>query len=108
MAWNSWRSLWQEKENNAGWNHRFSAKWETDQKKLVQAIKELPVELILTSDRSALADVPNHVTVIDLMANERPGFLTGVEAAEAWKDLMGTKMEGRWKRDRILFEKYYT
>lgn len=97
-----------EKENNAGWNHRFSAKWETDQKKLVQAIKELPVELILTSDRSALADVPNHVTVIDLMANERPGFLTGVEAAEAWKDLMGTKMEGRWKRDRILFEKYYT
>lgn len=96
-----------EKESNSGWNHRFSAKWETDQKKLEQAVKELPVELVLTSDRSALSDVPEHVTVIDLTANVRPGFLTGAEAAKRWTEFMGAEMEGRWKRDRILFEKYY-
>lgn len=100
-------SAGKEGESNSGWNHRFSAKWESDQMALEQAVKELPVELVLTSDRSALSDVPKQVTVIDLMTNVRPGFLTGISAAEKWIDFMGIKMEGRWKRDRILFEKYY-
>ena len=54
-----------------------------------------------------LADIPENICVIQIPRDIQPGFLAGADAAEEWIRKMDRKVEGRWKHDRAVFEKYY-
>ena len=99
--------LGKKNEGNAGWNQRFSAEWSSNRETLRQEIEKSRPDLVLVNDPSALADIPENVCVIQIPRDIQPGFLAGADAAEEWIRKMDWKVEGRWKHDRAVFEKYY-
>ncbi len=92
---------------NEGWNRRFSADWEFDRRELRSTVEAIRPELLLTGDPSALADPPEYLSVIPVPRDVGTGFFSGLDAAGRWVKLMDRVPEGRWKRDRQIFEKYY-
>ena len=94
-------------DDNPGWNRRFSADWETDREAVQRAIGELKPELLILDDRSAVSDIPEGTRVLDVPRELIPGFFTGIHCAGKWQKELYTDMEGRWKHDRSIFEKYY-
>lgn len=99
--------LGKKNEGNAGWNQRFSAEWSSYREMLRQEIEKSRPDLVLVNDPSALADIPENICVIQIPRDIQPGFLAGADAAEEWIRKMDRKVEGRWKHDRAVFEKYY-
>lgn len=59
------------------------------------------------SDPSALPDPPSWLTVLPAFRDLSVGFYAGTDAAQRWAGLLENALEGRWKRDKSLFEKYY-
>ena len=94
-------------DGNIGWNRRFSADFDGDRESLARAIDALKPELLLTNDFGLLSDTPEGVHVINVSRDQSVGFMAGIEAATRWTRLLTRGLEGGWKRDRQLFEKYY-
>lgn len=92
---------------NAGWNRRFSEKWESDRSALKKSIMEYEPEMVLLNDFSALAEIPDGVKVINLMRESEVGFFSDLNMARNWEMTMENELEGDWKNDKSLFEKYY-
>ncbi len=95
------------RDGNSGWNRRFSADWASDRSELRAAVDALRPELAILSDPSALPDPPPWLTVLPAFRDLSVGFYAGTDVAQRWAGLMENALEGRWKRDKSLFEKYY-
>ena len=94
-------------EVNIGWNRRYSAHWDADRAALERAVAAHRPDVLLTNDYSLLADPPRGLSVVNIGRDPSVGFFAGVEAARKWTRLLDEAIEGGWKRDRAVFEKYY-
>lgn len=68
---------------------------------------EYEPEMVLLNDFSALAEIPDGVKVINLMRESEVGFFSDLNMARNWEMTMENELEGDWKNDKSLFEKYY-
>ena len=102
----------------SGWDHRFSGRWERDRDAFERSVAEKRPRLLLTGEPGFMPDPPAETSVVTVGYNL--GFVisegrimdTGFHAASAearrWVKMLGPDMNGRWKHDRAVFEKYYT
>ena len=100
--------LGKKNDDNPGWNRRFSAVWEFDRNNLEHAIEELAPDMLLLSDVSALSKAPATLCVINILRDLSCGFFAGIDCATGWAKLLDNVIEGRWERDKSIFEKYYS
>ncbi len=95
-------------DSNPAWNRRFSADWASDRRNLEEALEILKPNIVLLNEPSSLESVSDCCRLIPVMRDPGCGFFSGAERAGEWVRLMDRKIEGRWKSDKSLFEKYYS
>lgn len=95
------------RNGNSGWDRRFSAHWDADRACFESSVKELKPDIIFLDDPSAVKDIPDHICVITIERDMECGFFAGINCAMMWKMKLEHTLEGRWKDDKHLFEKYY-
>lgn len=93
------------KDENPGWNRRFSAHWSQDRQSALRAAQELAPDVILTNSMLA-TELSDGKCVISVQRDLPIGFMAGVQCARDWVKIMENSLEGGWKRDRTIFEKY--
>ena len=95
------------RDGNANWNNRFCASWAENREALADAVAKYQPEMILINDLRALAGMETKAQVIHIPRDVTYGFWTGIEAAEKWVKYLDHTLEGRWRYDRAIFEKYH-
>lgn len=93
-------------DENPAWNQRFSAHWANDRETLMDAVEELQPDILLTND-SLAAEFSENLCVINLPRDQAVGFFAGATAAQEWTRIIENTVEGSWKHDRAIFEKYH-
>ena len=99
--------LGKKNEVNLRWNRVYSADWEKDRENLRRAAEELQPDVVLVNDPSVFGNLPSSLTVIYVNADAVIGFYSGIREAKEWTKLFYNQLEGRWRHDRSVFEKYY-
>lgn len=94
------------RDENPGWNRRFSARWSQDREAALRAARELAPDVVITNGQLA-AELSDGICVISVQRDLPIGFMAGVQCARKWVKIMENSLEGGWKRDRAIFEKYY-
>lgn len=94
-------------EGNGQWNRRFSADWDSDRAGLEKAIAELQPDMVVLNDFGGMASVPAEICTANILRDVGSGFFAGTDCALRWSKLLENTLEGRWKRDRVLFEKCF-
>ena len=71
-------------------------------------VKKYNPELVIASDFSVLSRAEQRGCKKAIFAGSIDlGFLSGLEEARKWLTKKGSELEGRWKNDKHVFEKYY-
>ena len=98
----------EKREKDSEWRHRFSKEWENDVNNFLDKVKKYNPELVIASDFSVLSRAEQRGCKKAIFAGSIDlGFLSGLEEARKWLTEKGSELEGRWKNDKYVFEKYY-
>lgn len=73
---------------------------------LSKDIEMLAPDILLSNYESSLSNVDCFVDTIPMCPDN--GFFSGINMAEKWKNLLDFNLEGEWKNDKKLFDKYYS
>lgn len=68
-------------------------------------IEELRPDILLSNYESSLPNATCFVDTIPMCPDN--GFFSGLVMAERWQKLLDFNLEGEWKNDKKLFDKYY-
>lgn len=98
--------LGEARNRETNWNRRFSEKWENDRQALARAVAEYHPELVVMNDYGSASEVPPEVCTVNILRDVGNGFFAGTDCAKRWSVQMENTLEGGWKHDRVLFEKY--
>ena len=97
-------------KKDSEWRHRFSADWKKDVEDFGKKIGEQRPDLVLTTDAAVLgeADKVKGCKAVFVGRSIGVGFLSGIDEAKKWLEESVKDLNGRWKNDRAVFEKYYS
>ncbi len=97
------------KRKDPEWRHRFSNDWKKDVEDFSVKVSELKPDLVLTAEQAVVSEANKAGAGKALLVggNIGVGFLSGIEEARKWLKEQKNEIEGRWKNDRSVFEKYY-
>lgn len=77
-----------------------------DYTNLQKDIELLKPDILLSNYESNLPNAKCFVDTIPMCPDN--GFFSGLLMAERWKNLLNSNLEGEWKNDKKLFDKYYS
>ena len=97
------------KRKDPEWRHRLSNDWKKDVEDFSVKVSELKPDLVLTAEQAVVSEANKAGAGKALLVggNIGVGFLSGIEEARKWLKEQKNEIEGRWKNDRSVFEKYY-
>lgn len=71
---------------------------------LEKDLGKLKPDILLSNYETGLVGIDCFVDVIPMCPDN--GFFSGIAMAEKWKELLSANLEGEWKNDKELFDKY--
>lgn len=77
-----------------------------DRQKRPEDIKTLSPDIVLSNYESSVISEKCIADTIPMCPDT--GFFSGLLLAERWVTLMNMNLEGEWKNDKVLFNKYYS